>query len=108
METRSHFSEQEPLMIPSAEQIRTEIKELTGKECVETRILEDEKGVYLMEFEVDGENPGETIQYEYMRKGKYQQGAITETEMHVVYCQDKMPVSGTSAARLVDGEWVTL
>jgi hypothetical protein len=72
------------------------------------RELSDEKGVYLREVELEGEKAGETIEYQYMRKGNHgKQNASTETAISVIYYDDGMPVGGQRVAILNEetGEW---
>ena len=56
-----------------------------GKEYREARKREDEKGLYLLEVEVAGESEGQITEYAYMRKGRYPEGQISATEIHVTY-----------------------
>lgn len=103
------FSEQESEHIPTPEEVRSVLQELIGKEYREVRRIDDEKGLYLLEVEVPGESKDETIEFAYMRKGRYEgNNAITETEIHVTYFENGVPISGTSAARYVEGRWKIL
>lgn len=97
-----------PEHIPSPEEIHSVFRELARKEYKETRTREDEKGLYLLEVEVAGETDGEVTEYAYMRKGRYPEGQISATEIHVTYYKDGEPISGTSAARYIDGQWKIL
>lgn len=83
-------------------------KELTDKEYKEIRKREDEKGVYLLEITVPGDSEDEIIEYAYMRKGQYPEGESSATEIHVTYYDGGRPISGTSAARCIDGNWKIL
>jgi hypothetical protein len=94
--------------IPTLEEVHLVFKELAKKEYKETRQREDEKGLYLLEIVVPGDSENETIEYAYMRKGQYKEGQSSATEIHVTYYDDGMPISGTSAARCVDGDWKIL
>ncbi len=72
------------------------------------RELSDEQGVYLREVERTGENGGETIEYQYMRKGNHgRQNVSTETAISVIYYENGMPVGGNRVAILNEetGEW---
>ncbi len=63
------------------------------------RELSDEQGLYLLEVEVKGEKPGETIQFEYMRKGRYpNKNEASESAIHAVYYENGTPVSGAKIA----------
>ncbi len=72
------------------------------------RELSDEKGLYLLEVKIEGKEPGEVIEYEYMRKGRVlNQSIALETAMHVNYYQDSVPISGEKIAVYNEelGEW---
>jgi len=72
------------------------------------RELSDEQGVYLREVEIEGEKTGETIEYQYMRKGNHgNQNVSMETAISVIYYDDGMPVGGSRVAILDEetGEW---
>lgn len=72
------------------------------------RELSDERGVYLREVELEGEKVGETIEYQYMRKGNHgKQNASTETAISAIYYDDGIPVGGKRVAILNEetGEW---
>lgn len=108
MTEREDNPESEHEDIPTPEEVHSVFRELIGKEYSEKRKLEDEKGLYILEVEATGNSEGEVNQYAYMRKGHYPEGGITVTEIHVTYYVNGAPVSGTSAARYVDGEWKIL
>jgi hypothetical protein len=97
-----------PEHIPTPEEVTSVFRELARKEYRETRRREDEKGLYLLEVEVPGETEGEVVEYAYMRKGRYAEGQISATEIHVAYYKDGEPVNGTTAAKYVDGAWKIL
>lgn len=63
-----------------------------------TRELSDNDGLYLLEAEVPGKEPGETIEYQYMRKGRFGKNQSTETSLYVAYYQDGMPIGGEKVA----------
>ena len=70
--------------------------------------LSDGQGLYLLWVKAEGKEPGESLQYEYMRKGRFpNQNEASETTINVVYSQDGKLVSGTTAAiyRPETGEW---
>ena len=72
------------------------------------RELSDEQGLYLLDVKIEGEKPGETTQYEYMRKGRFlNQNQASETAIHKVYYEDEMPVGGEKVAvyKSESGEW---
>lgn len=102
------FSEFSKEQIPTPEEINSVFTELIHKEFTETRKCQDEKGLYLLEVTIPGESEGEIIEYAYMRKGRYPEGQSSENEIHVTYYKNGFPVSGTSAARLINGKWEIL
>ena len=72
------------------------------------RELTDEQGLYLLEAQIDGKEKRETIQYMYMRKGRFpNHNETAETAINVVYYQDGIPVGGDNVAVFNDetGEW---
>ena len=73
-----------------------------------TRELSDDRGLYLLEAQVSGKKPGETIEYQYMRKGAFpNQNREVETSICAYYYQDGTPVSGETIAvyESETGEW---
>ncbi len=84
-----------PEQFPSAEKIltKTEVVEVIGRymeleKTTEKRALSDEQGLYLLELQMEGKNPGETAEYLYLRQGTFQGGTTaTETQIIVLYCQ---------------------
>jgi hypothetical protein len=94
--------------IPTSEEIHKIFRKLIKGEYKEVREIGDEQGPYILEIAIPGEKEGETIQYEYMRKGEYKEGASLSTEIYIVYYENGIPVGRTSAARLVDGKWIIL
>lgn len=71
------------------------------------RELSDVRGLYLLEVIIDGEEPGDTIEYGYLRKGESpgHKGAL-ETAIHRTYYSDGMPISGGKVAVFLEGKWV--
>jgi len=107
-ENRPNLSELESEHLPTAEEVHSVFRELIKKEYKETRKREDEKGLYLLEIMVAGESENQTMEYAYMRKGRYTEGQISATEIHLTYYENEVPISGKSAARYVDGQWKIL
>ena len=104
-----NLSEMEPEDIPTPEEVLSVFAELIGAEYKEVRRCEDEKGLYLLEVVIPGELEGDNTEYGYMRKGRYAEGEISDTEIHITYYnKDGRPISGTSVARRIDGQWVIL
>jgi len=58
-----------------------------------SRELSDSQGIYLLEIVTPGEKPGETIEYQYFRKGKFSNHIqSSETCIYKVYFEDGIPV----------------
>lgn len=93
--------------IPTREEVRGLIEQLAkGEALKETRVREDEKGLYLWDMEVAGEKPGETTEFSYMRQGTFKEGAAANSTVQATYYEDGMPVGGKTVADLVDSKWV--
>lgn len=60
--------------IPTEEEVRGILQEIIAGPYVESRKLEDGKGLYLLDVRVPGEEDGEVIEYSYMRAGRYPEG----------------------------------
>jgi hypothetical protein len=101
------FIEKGPERIPNKE----EVMEVIGRHAEGASIvreLSDEQGLYLLEAKVESKEPGETIQYEYMRKGEFADGNKSASSViHIVYYMDGIPAGGHSVAEYnpVAGEW---
>ena len=102
------FSDKSQEHIPTPEEVDSVFKELIKKEYTEVRKREDEKGLYLLEVTTPGESEDEVVEYAYMRKGRYPEGESSTNEIHVTYYQNDIPISGTSVARCIDGQWKIL
>jgi hypothetical protein len=64
-----------------------------------TRELSNAQGLYLLEVQVNGKEPGEVIEYQYMRKGAFpNQNREVETSICAYYYQDGVPISGETIA----------
>jgi hypothetical protein len=64
-----------------------------------TRVLEDTKGIYLLELEVSGSMPGQVHQYRYMRKGDHDNRNFTqESRIDVVLYEDGIPITSDQLA----------
>lgn len=71
----------------------------------------DEKGLYLLETIVGGDNPQEFYVYGYMRKGEYEGiGESSETMIFVYYFENGICKGGNAVAELdgETGEWIDL
>jgi hypothetical protein len=99
--------EKEREHIPSREEVKKLFEQfLAGAEYSIRREMEDEKGLYLWEIVMSGED-GDT-EYLYMRKGRYTVGGqASETAIHVAFFdEDGSPVGGHSVAKYQDDTWV--
>jgi hypothetical protein len=94
--------------IPTAEEVRGILRRMIGKEYAETKKLEDDKGLYRLDVKVPGEKENEIVEYEYVRKAHNEVVGSTAIEIFVTYYKDGEPISGTSAARYVNGKWEIL
>jgi hypothetical protein len=100
--------EKGPERILSKEEV-LEVIARYGENAEFVRELSDEQGLYLLEAKIEGKEPGEVIQYEYMRKGRFpNHNEASETALHVVYYQDEIPVGGDKIAvyNSETGEWI--
>lgn len=66
--------------------------------CTIARKLSDDAGIYLVEGDIPGENPGERTQYRYERKGIYGENQFTATSITVVYFEGDDAVGGKTLA----------
>ncbi len=81
---------------------------VTGN-AVLTEEESDEKGVFLLELSVTGEQPDETTFYRYQRKALYGKNlGSTMTTIQVSYVEGGMPVGGKTLADYDEktGVWV--
>lgn len=100
--------EKGPERIPTKAEIMEVISHF-AENTTPVRELSDEQGLYLLEMKIEGENPGETTQYEYRRKGAFPDGnRSSATVIHIVYYEGEMPVPGGHDVANFDsetGEW---
>lgn len=99
--------EKGPERIPTKTEIMEVISHFT-ENSVLVRELSDEQGPYVLEVKIEGEKPGETIQYEYMRQGRFPDGNRSlGTVIHVVYYEGEIPVGGHDVANYDSetGQW---
>lgn len=108
---REAAKKEQPEHIHSSEEIVALFKEIIGgMEFEEIRKLRDEKGLYLWDIKIEKEDG--SVEYSYIRKGDYRSrglagGSSSETVINVIYFDKEGEyVSGTSAARFVDGKWM--
>lgn len=84
-------------------------KILTGEEVMEqikkrfdraefVRELKDEDGVYLLEAQERGKNPGEFTLYVYQRVGNFGKYSSIATILEKLYFENDIPVGGDSVA----------
>ena len=86
-------------------EVQSVFKQLIGdKKYKDVRKLEDEKGLYLWDIIISGENGD--IEYSYMRKGRYPEGRSLATAIHVTFFDENgIPTGGYSVAKYIEGEW---
>jgi len=61
----------------------------------------DDAGLAVFEVEIPGGQPDETIQYEYMRKGRVEGvGGALSAKIYKMYYSDGMPIGGEEIARI--------
>lgn len=67
--------------------------------AVLVRELSDVDGLYLLEVKIEGREPGKSIQYEYMRRGRFpNHNQASETAIYMVHYQGEMPIGGEKIA----------
>jgi hypothetical protein len=60
----------------------------------------DADGVFLLNTKIEGEKPGETVQYEYVRKGKFPGHSNSlETVIDIVYYKEGEAIGGNTIAQ---------
>lgn len=90
---------------------REEVIQIFERYATDYRIVYeqfDQYGPVLLYIEVSGDKPGETVQYQYMRKGNFSgQPERSATTMHIVYYKDGVPTGGYNIACYIDetGQW---
>ncbi|MFC1615711.1 hypothetical protein ACFL21_01095 [Patescibacteria group bacterium] len=102
----------EPLKVPKNPEVPTkdEVFEIMkvlveGREYRVVRERSDEKGLYLWDIIISGED-GEESEYSYARKGRYPETKSTITVINSTFFDsDGFPVGGGSEAKLIDGKW---
>lgn len=93
--------------IPTLEEVRSIFRRLTEKRFKEVRKINDEKGLYLFDITVPGKLKGEVTEYSY-RRGQTDKHANPIDSIQVTFYEYDRPVSGTTVAEIVDGEWKIL
>ncbi|MDP3953429.1 MAG: hypothetical protein Q8P99_01220 [bacterium] len=94
----------EPVFTP--EEVQELFEQLGVREFEDVRRLEDERGLYLWDIAIPGEDGG-TEEYSYMRGGRYPEGQASITAIHkVFYDKDGTPIGGQSVAKYIEGEWI--
>ena len=92
---------------------KQEVLQIIGQFAERTEVIEeilDQQGLlFRLTTKSEGENPGDTNEYEYMRKGRIEggEGGTTVTTIHVVYYQGGIPTGGEPIAEYNDetGVW---
>ncbi len=92
--------------IPTKESI-LEIMSRLAPEHTLVQERHDEQGLYLLDVSTAGEKPGQTVQYEYLRKGRFPKNETAETVIQAVYYEDGIPYDGYPVAYYDhdSGEW---
>lgn len=95
--------------IPTEEEVHGVLQELIAGPYTESRKREDKKGLYLLDVTVPGD-PGEVIEYSYMRAGRYPDGSqASDNRIDKTFYRDGVPIGGEGGvARQVDGDWKIL
>jgi hypothetical protein len=95
--TPSNIEKKPEKILTSAEVLEAISQHAEG--FILSRELSDDKGVYLREVEVIGQNEGEITEYQYMRKGVHSNNNASDvTAISRIYYQDGMPVGGERVA----------
>lgn len=106
MEKINHI-EKSPEKIPTKNEV-LEVISRFAENITFVRELSDSQGLYLLEEKVEGEKLGESIEYMYIRKGKFpNRNESLETTIFVTYYEDDIPITGYNVANYnsVTGEW---
>ncbi len=99
--------EKSPERIPNGQDVM-ELIRTYAENATLVRELSDEQGLYLLEAKVEGDKPGEVIQYEYMRKGRHpNQHHEAKTSICIMHYQGDRAVGGSTIAVYdsATGEW---
>ena len=103
-----NFFETKSERIPTKGEIMEQISRFAEGVTV-TKELSDTKGLYLLQVTIEGKNTGEIIEYEYQRKGRFQNhNERTVTGIDVTYYDENgIPYTGSNLAEFNDatGEW---
>lgn len=62
------------------------------------RELSDENGLYLLELRIETKIHGYTLEFEYMRKGRYGRNQASATALHLMLYVDGVPQTGDRIA----------
>jgi hypothetical protein len=91
--------------IPNEREVLNQIERIIGDNFEITCSLEDEAGIYMLEVRTVDE-AGDSVQYNYIRVGRYPEGSSSETVIDVVFFSGDVPVGGHVISKYVNGEWV--
>lgn len=88
--------------------MREVLKQMVKGEYQETkRYVDDQGNLYRLDAVAPGTEEGETIEFFYMRKGRYASGdRANETEIHSTYVKNGSYGPVGPQASLVNGKWV--
>ncbi len=92
--------------IPSKEEVQGKFEEYIGEAFKESKIEEDEQGLYLWEVIVPSDKEGTYKEYCYRRGVGGPQSMGKKNSIDVTYYEDEMPVNGDTLADCVEGVWI--
>jgi len=98
-----------PERIPSKEEVLEVLTALAkGEKFEPVREKFDEGGLYLLEVKIADNFTGESIHFEYLRKGKYSEGATDSTVIYIEFYSGDQCIGGHNVADLdpKTGNWV--
>jgi hypothetical protein len=82
--------EKSPERIPTKVEVMEIISRFVENPTI-SRELSDAQGLYLLEAEIKGQEQGEIIEYQYMRKGMHGKNQARETGICVTSYKDGVP-----------------
>ncbi|MES2315030.1 MAG: hypothetical protein V4524_03810 [Patescibacteria group bacterium] len=95
-------------LIPNREEVLEIMARLTeGKEREVLREAHDAAGLYLLEIKVAGDKIGDSIHYEYRRKGTYPEMSSAETAVSMEFYEGDKWIGGRNLTEFnpETGEW---
>lgn len=115
-ESHSEYADENPERILTQKEIMAAIN-THATNHTPVRELSDDKGIYLLEVKVEGEKPGDFIEYTYQRKGVFERSNTSApighnvspvTVIRATYYEDHMPYAGGAVSQYNEetGEWI--